>query len=94
MRRGRLSIRVNPSNPRHHLWCNNGTWWVAYVLHFDSRKRRIRRSLSTRSLSGAIRRRDALFAQIREHGEEVPERRHKTREEGDMPRGTHFAIVA
>lgn len=42
MRIGRLSIRINSMNRKHHLWCNNGSWWVAYVLHFSGRKRRIR----------------------------------------------------
>jgi len=72
---GRLSIRFDPSNRLHHIWCNNGTWWVAYVLHFSGRKRRIRRSLKTSCVEEAIRRRDELFAQIEREGQEVPERR-------------------
>jgi hypothetical protein len=31
------SIRVDRANPLHHLWCNNGTWWVHYTVHFDHR---------------------------------------------------------
>jgi hypothetical protein len=89
MHTGRLSIRTNPANRRHHIWCNNGTWWVAYVLHFSGRKRRIRRSLGTPCVDEAIRRRDELFARIERDGEEVPERRRKeaTRgdERGEMP---------
>jgi hypothetical protein len=82
MTRGYLSIRINQANPAHHLYVNTGGrsaghFWVAYTLHFDDRKRRVRKSLGTRSLAEAIRRRDALFARIREHGEEVPERRRK-----------------
>jgi hypothetical protein len=30
-----------PCHPRHHLWCNNGTWWAHDTIHFDCRKRRI-----------------------------------------------------
>jgi ligand-binding sensor domain-containing protein len=69
------SIRVDRANPLHHLWCNNGTWWVHYTIHFDHRKRRIRRSLETRSLTEAILRRDSLLLQITSDGEAVPERK-------------------
>ena len=96
MRIGRLSIRINSTNRKHHLWCNNGSWWVAYVLHFAGRKRRIRRSLGTSCVEEAIRRRDELFARIERDGEEVPERRPKSREEDDMrPRvsGIHCVNV-
>jgi malonate decarboxylase gamma subunit len=55
------SLRVNHTNSLHHLWCNNGTWWVHYTLHFDHRKRRIRRSLKTNDLAEAVRRRDELL---------------------------------
>jgi hypothetical protein len=68
------SIRVDHANALHHLWCNNGTWWVHYTVHFDHRKRRIRRSLQTRSLTEAILRRDSLLLQISSDGEAVPER--------------------
>lgn len=90
---GRLSIRLDPENPRHHLWCNNGTWWVAYVLHFDGRKRRIRRSLGTSCEAEAIHRRDELFARIREHGEEVPERRRPAGGDDEPASPTPFMIL-
>ena len=69
------SIRVDGRNPFHHLWRNNGTWWIHYVLHFGNRKRRIRRSLKTSDVLVASARRDALFARLATEGEEVPERR-------------------
>jgi len=48
------SLRVDPANPNHHLWNNHGTWWLHYTLHLpDYTKRRIRKSLSTRSLEAA-----------------------------------------
>ena len=72
---GYLSIRIDNSRRDHHLWLNNGTWWCHYTLHFDGRKRRIRRSLRTRDLERAIALRDELFAHIREHGEFVAPRR-------------------
>jgi len=92
MPRGFLSARVDATNPLHHLWRNNGSvWWVHYTLHFDHRKRRIRRSLATSSVDEAIRRRDALFARITLEGELVPERRPQG-EEPDSP--ATLAIVA
>ena len=89
MRRGFLSLRITNSRPFHHLYVNTGgraagNYWVAYTLHFGGRKRRIRRSLGTKCLAEAIRLRDELFASIERDGEEVPERRPKTREEDDM----------
>lgn len=72
---GRLSARIDAANERHHIWLNNGTWWVHYTLNFDFRTRRVRRSLGTRDAAEAIRRRDELFARLAREGEPVPERR-------------------
>lgn len=88
MTRGYLSLRVDETNPAHHLYVNrggraDGCWWVAYTLHFSGRKRRIRRSLGTKCLAEAILLRDALFACIEREGEEVPERRPKDRRDED-----------
>ena len=69
------SLRVDHANPLHHLWCNNGTWWVHYTLHFGGRKRRIRRSLGTRVIEVAVQRRNDLLARLANEGELVPERR-------------------
>ena len=69
------SLRVDTANPLHHLWCNNGTWWVHYTLHFDHRKRRVRRSLGTRALDEAIRRRDDFLTRLARDSEPVPDRR-------------------
>jgi hypothetical protein len=74
MTQGYLSSRNCTAGDQHHLWNNNGTWWVHYTLHFGDRKRRIRRSLKTRLLEEAIRRRDELFALIARDGEWVYER--------------------
>jgi hypothetical protein len=57
---------------------------VAYTLHFDGRKRRVRRSLGTKCRTEAIRLRDELFARIERDGEEVPERRPRRTAEDDM----------
>jgi len=68
------SLRVDHGNDSHHLWCNNGTWWVHYTVHFDQRKRRVRRSLHTRSLAEARLRRDALLLRITSEGDLLTER--------------------
>lgn len=55
----KLSIRVSEDNRLHHLWNNNGTWWLHYTEHLsDFTKRRVRRSLRTHDIELAIRRRD------------------------------------
>lgn len=57
-----LSLRVNPANPNHHLWNNNGTWFIHYVVHpTPFTKDRIRRSLGTKSLAEARVKRDAIL---------------------------------
>jgi hypothetical protein len=58
-----LSIRADHRNPNHHLWNNNGTWFLCYtVLTSPVTAERVRTSLKTRSLGAAIRRRDQKFA--------------------------------
>lgn len=86
MPRGFLSARVDDGNSLHHLWNNNGSWWVHYTLHFANRARRIRRSLKTSDAQVAIERRDALFEKLRTEGEDVPERPPRRRsDEDEMP---------
>lgn len=84
MPRGHLSVRVDASNRHHHLWNNNGVWWVHYTLNFDFRTRRVRRSLRTGSLDEAIRRRDDLFARLQAEGEDVPERATESEQSADQ----------
>jgi hypothetical protein len=61
----KLSIRVSEANPLHHLWNNNGTWWLHYTEHLaDFTKRRVRRSLRTHDLELAIRRRDEALNSV------------------------------
>ena len=58
----RLSIRVQGKNPLHHLWNNNGTWWIHYTIHPDAfTKARVRRSLRTHDLATAQHRRDEIL---------------------------------
>ncbi len=57
-----LSLRTNPDNPNHHLWNNNGTWFIHYVVHpTPFTKERIRKSLRTKSLAEARAKRDAIL---------------------------------
>ncbi|MBN1269723.1 MAG: hypothetical protein JXB04_09060 [Kiritimatiellae bacterium] len=59
-----LSIRIDPTNPNHHLWLNNGTWFVHYTVYPDDlTKARIRKSLRTRDLAEARRRRDQILSE-------------------------------
>lgn len=62
MKTGHLSVRVNPANPDHHLWNNNGTWFVHYTRHEPGCiKARRRHSLRTKSIVLARARRDAIL---------------------------------
>ena len=59
-----LSLRRS-GEENHHIWNNNGTWWVHYTVHLpDYTARRVRRSLRTRDVVEARLRRDALLAGI------------------------------
>ena len=62
--RPHLAIRVDATNPDHHLWCNHGSWWIHYTLHLGPRRRRVRRPLGTRDVQEARRLRDELFAAL------------------------------
>lgn len=65
---GVLAIRLDPTNPDHHLWNNNGTWWCHFTIHPDAlTKQRVRRSLGTRSRVEAHVRRDRLLRSFAAH---------------------------
>ena len=58
-----LSVRVIQGNLNHHLWNNNGTWWLHYTLHLpDHTSRRIRENLRTHDLGRARVLRDESLA--------------------------------
>jgi len=60
-----LSIRILRGNPNHHLWNNNGTWWLHYTIHRpDYTKARVRQSLDTALLREAQGLRDKVFRQV------------------------------
>ena len=59
-----LSIR-SKGGANHHIWNNNGTWWVHYTIHLpDYTARRVRQSLRTRDVAEARRRRDELLSRF------------------------------
>jgi len=60
-----LSIYIQPGNENHHLWNNNGTWYIAYTIHpTPATAKRIRRSLKTKDLEEARRLRDEIFREL------------------------------
>ena len=51
-----LAVRVLPGHRNHHLWNNNGTWFIHYTVHPDRlTKLRRRHSLATKDLTEARR---------------------------------------
>jgi len=57
------SLRISESNPNHHLWNNNGTWFLHYTVYPTAyTKERIRRSLGTKDVRIARERRDNFFS--------------------------------
>lgn len=61
--------RAGEQNPNHHLWKNNGTWFMNCTV-YPSRctKERLRYSLETKSVQVARARRDAVFAALAAQG--------------------------
>ena len=60
-----LSMRTDTTNPNHHIWRNNGTWYAAYtVLTSPLTAERVRTSLKTKDVAVARQRRDKLLLEI------------------------------
>ena len=60
-----LALRIDKDNLNHHLWNNNGTWWIHYTIYpTPVTAERIRQSLKTRILSEARKRRDDVFRKL------------------------------
>jgi hypothetical protein len=63
-----LALRTNSRNLNHHLYCNNGTWWIHFCVHrLDYTKARVRESLGTNRLTTARKLRDLAFAHLALH---------------------------
>ena len=60
-----IALRIDESNSNHHLWNNNGTWWIHYTIYpTPVTVERIRRSLKTKNLHEARVLRDKILTQI------------------------------
>ena len=60
-----LALRIDESNLNHHLWNNNGTWWIHYTIYpTPVTVERIRRSLKTKNLQEARIRRDEILEKL------------------------------
>jgi hypothetical protein len=68
----KASIRIWATNPDHHLFNNNGTYWVHYTAFPTAvTKQRVRKSLKTHDLEVARERRDTLLAKLFFNSKEV-----------------------
>ena len=57
-----IALRIDESNINHHLWNNNGTWWIHYTVYpTPVTVERVRRSLKTKILEEARKRRDKIL---------------------------------
>ncbi len=57
-----LALRIDEDNLNHHLWNNNGTWWIHYTVYPSSvTAERKRYSLKTKDVTIARLRRDNHF---------------------------------
>lgn len=60
-----LALRIDKDNLNHHLWNNNGTWWIHYTVYPSAvTAERKRHSLKTKDVNTARLRRDEHFDQI------------------------------
>lgn len=60
-----IALRIDESNLNHHLWNNNGTWWIHYTVYpTPVTVERIRRSLKTKILEEARNRRDKILKSL------------------------------
>jgi hypothetical protein len=61
------SARRPLPNPNHHIWCNNGTYFIHVTLRLGGRRKlRLRKSLGTKDVGEARRRRDRFLACLQE----------------------------
>jgi len=60
-----LAVRIDETNPNHHIWNNNGTWWVHYTVYpTPVTTERRRSSLRTKDIVTARAQRDLLFIKL------------------------------
>jgi len=57
-------------NPDHHIWNNNGTYFIHVTLLWEGRRKlRLRKSLKTKDVNEARRRRDRIFDMMKDREE-------------------------
>lgn len=67
------SLRISEANPNHHLWNNNGTWFLHYTVYpTPFTKERVRRSLGTKCVNTARDRRDQFFGHLAKSSTATP----------------------
>jgi len=60
-----LCLRTNQSNANHHIWNNNGTWYLHYTVQTSPiTAERVRRSLKTKDIVRAREIRDQLLKKV------------------------------
>jgi hypothetical protein len=58
-----VSRRQKTTHPNHHLWNNNGTWWLHCTIHLqDFTKWRLRKNLRTTDVREARQLRDHILS--------------------------------
>ena len=61
----KASVRISDENLNHHLYTNNGTWWLHYTAYpTNNTSQRIRQSLKTRDVALARDRRDVVLKDL------------------------------
>jgi hypothetical protein len=61
----RLVTRRTDTNPNHHIWKNNGTWWIRFTLRStEGESIRPAYSLKTANLDVALTKRDRILGAI------------------------------
>lgn len=59
------SVRIGSGNQDHHLYNNNGVWWLHYTSYpTPATSKRIRRSLRTRDVTLARHQRDTILKDL------------------------------
>ena len=59
------SVRIGSGNPDHHLYNNNGVWWLHYTSYPTiATSKRIRRSLKTQDVTLARQQRDTILRDL------------------------------
>jgi hypothetical protein len=68
----RLVTRRTDTNPNHHIWKNNGTWWIRFTLRSTTGESiRPAYSLKTPDLESARRRRNGILNDLQSNSGQI-----------------------